>query len=102
MELVDFILQIDCLSHFYDWGKLSVSTATNHTWTTAALAKESPTSQSQQSSAGTVHLSQVPNQLSWLLQKTLHRVPERGRGKKKLKGKKAMDRTGYSGSKQNI
>lgn len=40
MALVDFILQIDCLSHFYDWGKLSVSTVTNHTWTTAALAKE--------------------------------------------------------------
>lgn len=34
------ILQIDCLSHFYDWRKLSVSTVTNHTWTTAALAKE--------------------------------------------------------------
>lgn len=32
-------------------------------------------------SAGTVHLSQVPNQLIWLLQKTLHRVPERGREK---------------------
>lgn len=41
MEVVDFILQIDCLSHFYDWRELSVSTVTNHTWTTAALAKES-------------------------------------------------------------
>lgn len=40
MELVDFILQADCSSHFYDWGKLSASTVTNHTWTTAALAKE--------------------------------------------------------------
>lgn len=53
-------------------------------------------------SAGTVHLSQVPNQLIWLLQKTLHRVPERGRGKKNWREKKAMDRTGYSGTKQNI
>lgn len=39
-------------------------------------------------SVGTVHLSQVPNQLSWLLQKTLHRVPERGRGKKNWREKR--------------
>lgn len=53
-------------------------------------------------SAGTVHLSQVPNQLIWLLQKTLHRVPERGREKINWREKKAMDRTGHSGTKQSI
>lgn len=40
MELIDFILEIDCLSQFYDWGKLTVSIVTNHTWTTAALSRD--------------------------------------------------------------
>lgn len=51
MEQIDLVLEIDCLHQFYDWGKLTVSTVTNHTWTTAALSRDqSWTSQSQQSS----------------------------------------------------
>lgn len=35
----DFIPEIHCLSQFYGWGKLTVSVATNHTWT-AALSRD--------------------------------------------------------------
>lgn len=86
MELIDFILEIDCVSQFYDWGKLTVSIVTNHTWTTAALSRDQELNfpeSAKKLCVETVHLSQVQNQLILLLQKTLHRVPERDRKKNK-------------------
>lgn len=90
MERIDLVLEIDCLSQFYDWGKLAVSTVTNHTWTIAALSRDqelnSPESAEQLclfnqfTSRKTAITSQ--KQLILLLQKTLHRIPERDRGKK--------------------
>lgn len=88
MELLDFILEIDCLSHFYDWVcKHSYKSHLNNCCTGKREWAQLPRV-SRALSVGTVHLSQVPNQLIWLLQKTLHRVPERGRGKKKKNGEK--------------
>lgn len=92
MELIDFILEIDCLSQFYDWGKLTVSIVTNHTWTTAALSRDQelnfPESAEQLCLFKQFTSPKLKKQLTLLLQKTLHRVPESDRRKKKKREKK--------------
>lgn len=103
MDLVDFILQIDCLSHFYDWGKLSVSTVANHTWTTAALAKERQPKLPESAELCLLEQftspSSKPADLA-VTKDTAHSSRE-GQGEKNWREKKVMDRTGYSGTKQN-
>lgn len=107
MELIDFILEIDCLSQFYDWGKPTISIVTNHTWTTAALSRDRELNfpESAEKLCLLKQFTSPKFKTSWSCYYKRHCTGfQRGTGEKKKKEreKKAIDRTGYPGTKQNI
>lgn len=102
MELIDFILEIDCVSQFYDWGKLTVSIVTNHTWTTAALSRDQEPNFPASAKKLCWNYSPLPSSKTADLAVTKDTAQGSRQGQEKNKRKKAIDRTGYPGTKQNI
>lgn len=81
-----FILDNDCFNQFYIWGKLTVSTVTNHTWTTALSVKRlSWSSQNQQGSTVQFTSPKIKTSSSCCYKRHCTEFQKTGTGEKILK-----------------